>query len=54
MNVYTGTGKANNPIPPESKAISRILIADDDADTVLTYKSALEKAGYEVIAVDNG
>jgi CheY-like chemotaxis protein len=54
MNAYKGKGKANNPIQPESKAIGRILIADDDADTVLTYKSALEKAGYRVIAVDNG
>jgi len=54
MNVYKGKGRANNPIQPKSKAISRILIADDDADTVLTYKSALEKAGYGVIAVDNG
>jgi CheY-like chemotaxis protein len=54
MNVYKGKGTANNPIQPKSKAIGRILIADDDADTVLTYKSALEKAGYRVIAVDNG
>jgi CheY-like chemotaxis protein len=54
MKAYKGKGKANNPIQPESKAIGRILIADDDADAVLTYKTALEKAGYEVIAVDNG
>ena len=54
MNAYKGKGKDNNPIQPKSKAIGRILMADDDADTVLTYKSALEKAGYEVIAVDNG
>jgi PleD family two-component response regulator len=54
MNVYKGKGTANNPIQPKSKAINRILIADDDADTVFTYKSALEKAGYGVITVDNG
>jgi PleD family two-component response regulator len=46
MKAYKGKGKANNPIQPESKAIGRILIADDDADTALTYKAALEKAGY--------
>lgn len=54
MNAYKGKGKANNSIQTKSKAIGRILIADDDADTALTYKAALEKAGYEVIAVDNG
>jgi CheY-like chemotaxis protein len=54
MNAYKGKGKASNPIQPKSKAIGRVLIADDDADTVLTYKSALEKAGYGVIEVDNG
>jgi DNA-binding NtrC family response regulator len=54
MKAYKGKGKANNPIHPKSKAIGRVLIADDDADTVLIYKSALEKAGYGVITVDNG
>ena len=54
MKAYKRKGKANNPIQPESKAIGRILIADDDEDTALTYKTALENAGYGVIAVDNG
>jgi CheY-like chemotaxis protein len=54
MKAYKGKGKANNSIQTKSKAIGRILIADDDADTALTYKAALEKAGYEVISVDNG
>jgi CheY-like chemotaxis protein len=31
-----------------------ILIAEDDEDTALTYKIALEDAGYEVKLVDNG
>jgi CheY-like chemotaxis protein len=54
MKAYKGKGTANKSTQPKSKAIGRILIADDDADTVLTYKSALEKAGYGVITVDNG
>jgi CheY-like chemotaxis protein len=54
MNAYKGKGKTNNPIQPKSKATNRILIAEDDADIVLTYKSALEKAGYEVMVTDNG
>lgn len=33
---------------------SRILIAEDDEDTALTYKIALEDAGYQVSLVDNG
>ncbi|HZB74143.1 MAG TPA: response regulator [Nitrososphaeraceae archaeon] len=31
-----------------------ILIAEDDADTMLTYKIALQKAGYEVTVAENG
>ena len=52
MNVYKGKG--DNSSQQKSKARSRILIAEDDGDTALTYKTALEKAGYGVIAVDNG
>lgn len=33
---------------------TRILIAEDDEDTALTYKMALKDAGYEVKIVDNG
>lgn len=33
---------------------NRILIAEDDEDTALAYKIALEDAGYEVKIVDNG
>jgi CheY-like chemotaxis protein len=54
MNARKGKGKANTSSQRKSKATSRILIAEDDADTVLTYKAALEKAGYEVIVTDNG
>ena len=46
--------QANTFSQRKSKATGRILIAEDDADTVLTYKTTLKKAGYEVIAVDNG
>jgi CheY-like chemotaxis protein len=46
--------QANTSSQQKSKATGRILIAEDDRDTALTYKAALEKAGYEVIAVDNG
>jgi CheY-like chemotaxis protein len=46
--------QANTSSQRKSKATGRILIAEDDSDTVLTYKTALEKAGYGVIAVDNG
>jgi hypothetical protein len=52
MNAYKGKGKANNSNQRKSKATNRILIAEDDADIVLTYKSALEKAGYEVMVTD--
>ena len=54
MNVYKGKGNVNNSSQQKSKGEGRILIAEDDGDTALTYKAALEKAGYEVIAVDNG
>jgi CheY-like chemotaxis protein len=33
---------------------NRILIAEDDEDTALTYKIALEKGGYVVDIADNG
>jgi CheY-like chemotaxis protein len=33
---------------------NRILIAEDDDDTAMTYKMALKEAGYEVKIVDNG
>ncbi|MGH9965886.1 MAG: response regulator [Nitrososphaeraceae archaeon] len=33
---------------------NRILIAEDDEDTAMTYKMALKEAGYEVKLVDNG
>jgi CheY-like chemotaxis protein len=33
---------------------NRILIAEDDEDTAMTYKMALKEAGYEVKIVDNG
>jgi CheY-like chemotaxis protein len=33
---------------------NRILIAEDDEDTALAYKIALEDAGYEAKIVDNG
>jgi len=33
---------------------NRILIAEDDEDTALTYKMALKDAGYEAKIVDNG
>jgi CheY-like chemotaxis protein len=33
---------------------NRILIAEDDEDTAMTYKIALKEAGYEVKIVDNG
>jgi CheY-like chemotaxis protein len=33
---------------------TRILIAEDDEDTALTYKIALRDAGYEAKIVDNG
>jgi CheY-like chemotaxis protein len=46
--------QANTSSQRKLKATGRILIAEDDGDTVLTYKTALEKAGYGVIAVDNG
>ena len=46
--------QTNTSSQQKSKATGRILIAEDDGDTALTYKAALEKAGYEVIAVDNG
>ena len=52
MNAYKGIG--DNSSQQKSKARSRILIAEDDGDTAPTYKTALEKAGYGVIAVDNG
>lgn len=52
MNAYKGIG--DNSSQQKSKARSRILIAEDDGDTTLTYKTALDKAGYGVIAVDNG
>jgi CheY-like chemotaxis protein len=35
-------------------ASTRILIAEDDEDTALTYKMALKDAGYEAKIVDNG
>jgi CheY-like chemotaxis protein len=54
MKAGIGKGKAHNSSQRKSKATSRILIAEDDADTVVAYKAALEKAGYDVIAVDNG
>jgi CheY-like chemotaxis protein len=46
--------QANTSSQQKSKVTGRILIAEDDGDTALTYKAALEKVGYEVIAVDNG
>jgi CheY-like chemotaxis protein len=46
--------QANASSQRNSKVTGRILIVEDDGDTALTYKAALEKAGYEVIAVDNG
>jgi len=33
---------------------TRILVAEDDEDTALTYKMALKDAGYEAKIVDNG
>lgn len=33
---------------------TRVLIAEDDEDTALTYKMALKDAGYEAKIVDNG
>jgi CheY-like chemotaxis protein len=54
MKPRKGKGNANTSSQRKSKATSRILIAEDDADTLLTYKAALEKAGYEVIVTDNG
>ena len=33
---------------------NRILVAEDDEDTALTYKMALEDAGYDAKIVDNG
>lgn len=40
--------------PPTATNAKTILIAEDDADTALTYRIALEKAGYEVTVADNG
>ena len=54
MKAWKGKDKANTSSQRKSKATGRILIAEDDADTVLTYKAALEKAGYEVIVTDYG
>ncbi|MGI0044619.1 MAG: response regulator [Nitrososphaeraceae archaeon] len=39
--------------PPELSS-NRILVAEDDEDTALTYKMALKDAGYEAKIVDNG
>ena len=39
---------------PELRQGNRILIAEDDEDTALTYKMTLEKGGYEVSLMDNG
>jgi DNA-binding response OmpR family regulator len=46
--------KSNNSHQTETKTANKILIAEDDEDTTLTYKTSLEKAGYEVIVTDNG
>lgn len=46
--------KPNNFHQSETKTANKILIAEDDEDTTLTYKTSLEKAGYEVIVTDNG
>jgi CheY-like chemotaxis protein len=37
-----------------TRITNKILIAEDDENTVFTYKSALERAGYEVMVTTNG
>jgi CheY-like chemotaxis protein len=54
MRARKGKNISNDSSQRKSKATNRILIAEDDVDIVLTYKAALEKAGYEVIVTDNG
>jgi CheY-like chemotaxis protein len=54
MRARKGKSISNNSSQRKSKATNRILIAEDDADIVLTYKATLEKAGYEVMVTDNG
>lgn len=45
--------KLTSPLSSQTNTKS-ILIAEDDADTALTYRIALEKGGYEVTVADNG
>ena len=40
--------------PPPVINKKSILIAEDDADTALSYRIALKKAGYEVMVAENG
>ena len=47
-------GKRKVISSPPGTNVKSILIAEDDADTALTYRIALEKAGYEVTVADNG
>jgi CheY-like chemotaxis protein len=54
MNGRKKISKSNNSHQTETKTTNKILIAEDDEDTTLTYKTSLEKAGYEVIVTDNG
>lgn len=46
--------KSNNSYQTETKTANKILIAEDDEDTALTYEMALKDAGYEAKIVDNG
>jgi DNA-binding NtrC family response regulator len=47
-------GRRKRTTRPELRQVNRVLIAEDDEDTALTYKMALEKGGYEVSLMDNG
>ena len=47
-------GKTKLASPPPVINKKSILIAEDDADTMLTYRIALQKAGYEVTVAENG
>jgi CheY-like chemotaxis protein len=47
-------GKTKLAGPPPVINKKSILIAEDDADTMLTYRIALQKAGYEVTVAENG
>ena len=41
-------------IIPQKKSLAKILVIDDEADTILLLRGILEREGYEVFGAANG